>query len=617
MSRRDFTARFVSSLLPLLLLSPGLLPVSFAQDVEVPEFAPRVDYGARLEPRGVIMHGAGQDADAFDRYSGVMPDAGQPLVYMAYAKLKDLGPNWAVNLRRRILRDPGTFLTVQLGLSMTEDGKPGESYEGAVAAGDYDSQISHLIAGLKSLTVPVYLRIGYEFNGLSWNGYRPEPYKEAFRRIVNQIRAAQPELEVATVWCAAIDGTRNFEDFYPGDDYVDWYGIDIFSASHFSPDHPGVAEFLQSASARHKPVMLGETTPRGEGAQQPGAWDAWFQPFFRWMAATPQLKQFNYINWDWAALSKILNQPGWANWGDARLETEAAEPVRGRFNQLLSTPGVFLHNDRANSGVLGESLFRQSLLHHGEEADTAVPLPSALAVREGVVGGLGLEWQQDTLEGAFIPARFYIYRNGELVDFSIDPQAVDERARAGDAATYQVAVMTRGGKLSELSEPLEVSIPAIIRADDTFTAGATSLGAWQLDLFHADARATATPETEGAGVRIGVERVSATNWHIQFRRFVQLNAERPYRISIRLRADRTLSIPLWLQQDGAPNTIYLNRSVALGTEARTFDFDLAQAPATTRAALSLILGGAPAGATVWVESVQVTELPPPAANSQE
>ena len=563
----------------------GLTAVLLAQTGPLP----RADYGARLEPRGVIQHGAGQDPAAFLRYSQVMPAAGRPGVYMAYLSLKDLRADWADDFRRRLPFGLSTFVTLQIGLSMTTDGRPQDSYEARVAAGDFDQQIRYLVDGLASLTLPVYLRIGYEFNGLAWNGYRAEPYRAAFRRIADALRA-RPEIPAATVWCAAIDGTRNFEDFYPGDDAVDWYAIDIFSARHF--DDPDVARFAAAATARRKPLMLGETTPRDVGAQTPGAWDNWFAPFFRWMAATPALKQFNYINWDWAERGRALNQPGWITWGDARLETDLAAPVRQRYIDALSGP-AFAH-------ALTEEEFWRSL---GPTDAGPPPTPQGLTYQSDAVGGLGLAWQ--SIDESLTPtaARYSIYRDEELAGFSLTPNFVDESARAGVPVSYRIAMMSRAGVLSAPSEPITVTPESILRCADEFD----DPGRWRLDSFQAGARGSFALEDSAA--RLEVQQLSGTNWHLQFRRFVNLHAGHRYRLTIRARADRAVTAPLWLQQDGGANAIYHTRMPALSTDWRTFEWEISS-PATTRASLALILGALPAGTILWIDSVRCSELPP-------
>ena len=248
---------------------------------------PRTDFGALLEPQGVIMHGAGQSPDDFNDYWQAMPDGRKPVVYMAYISLSSLGPDWSNELKDELMRYDGQFLIPQIGLSMTSDGSPEGHYEDQVAAGAFDAQIDNLVEGFRRLASPAYIRIGYEFNGLDWNGYLPESYRAAYIRITEKLREAN--LEVATVWCGAMDGVRNFFDYYPGDEYVDWFGLDLFSAGHFT--EADAFRFLDSAAVRGKPVMIGETTPRFVGVSDGQAdWDEWFVPFFDYMR-TPSRNQ--------------------------------------------------------------------------------------------------------------------------------------------------------------------------------------------------------------------------------------------------------------------------------------------------------------------------------------
>jgi hypothetical protein len=218
---------------------------------------PRNNFGAVLEPAGKIIIGAGQDYESFQNYYNLMPQPEKPIIFMGYIQLKGIQSNWSDTLKEELLNYGNKFIIPQIGLTMTEDGNPSVHYKGDVAAGLYDKEIDNFIEGLRKLAIPVYLRIGFEFNGLSWNGYQPETYKAAFNRITTKIRAGN--LEAVTVWCFSMDGQMNYMDYYPGDSTVDWWGIDIFSADDFTAS--GAVDFMDSASAHQKPVMLGETTP--------------------------------------------------------------------------------------------------------------------------------------------------------------------------------------------------------------------------------------------------------------------------------------------------------------------------------------------------------------------
>ena len=265
----------------------------------------RLDQGAILEPKGKIINGAGQDKAAFINYWNVMHTNSKPLIYMYYIGLKDVTSDWADGLKADLMSNAGKFEVPQIGLSMTVDGTPSAHYEQDVASGIYDNQISMFIDGLQTLAIPAYVRIGYEFNGISWNGYQTTSYKNAFRHITNMIRARG--IEVATVWDLAMDGVMNFQDYYPGDAYVDWWAINLFSATHLTD--PNADKFLDSARVHSKPVMIGETTPRNVGVlngQQ--SWDDWFSPFFTFIHTHPEIKAFCYIDWNWS------QYPQWSTW---------------------------------------------------------------------------------------------------------------------------------------------------------------------------------------------------------------------------------------------------------------------------------------------------------------
>jgi beta-mannanase len=166
------------------------------------------------------------------------------------------------------------------------------------------------------------LRIGYEFDG-EWNRYDPEPYVAAWRRIVERL-AENGVTNVATVWQSATHhtpryGGHDWIDWYPGDEYVDWFGL-----SYFEPRLDILNAFLRLAREHGKPVMIAESTPRGANlanvTRPQLMWDTWFQPYFDFIYANQDvIRAVAYINVNWNA------QPMWTNdnWGDSRVQVNA------------------------------------------------------------------------------------------------------------------------------------------------------------------------------------------------------------------------------------------------------------------------------------------------------
>jgi hypothetical protein len=220
---------------------------------------------------------------------------------------------------------------------MTTDGTPEDHHEHLVAEGHYDHAIAAFCAGLKTLSRPAFVRVGFEFNG-RWNGYQPGTYIQAWRRIATAIREHGLD-NVATVWCYASDirNLPNLMDWYPGDEWVDWWGIDLFLNEHF---WLADTEKFMSLSIQHGfPVMIGESAPRAIGVLDgETSWQRWFAPYFGFMRRWKNVKAFCYIAWDWAAY------PKYHDWGDGRLWRN--DVVAQHWRETLADP-VFIHRNSA------------------------------------------------------------------------------------------------------------------------------------------------------------------------------------------------------------------------------------------------------------------------------
>ncbi len=289
---------------------------------------PRVFYGKRLEPReSVVLHGAGQsDESSFAAYSKAVSPT-RPMLSMSYIDLHEDIPNYFSRLNRELARFPDLIIP-QIGLSLNA-GDAKKHYEGAVAAGQEDPHLQQLCEGIRSLNRPVFVRVGYEFNG-SWNGYSPASYIAAFRHTAGYIRACGLQ-DVALVWdwspgaeldaeeggASAEDASHRYLAFYPGDAWVDWWGVNIFGAASLWSN--ATANFLHDADKHRMPVMIGESTPKGHSVIEGDRLvAAWYRPYFGLIHSSPGIKAFCYIDWDWSMY------PQWSDWGNARIEDNPA-----------------------------------------------------------------------------------------------------------------------------------------------------------------------------------------------------------------------------------------------------------------------------------------------------
>jgi hypothetical protein len=291
-----------------------------------------MDFNQKFEPRGnKILHGAGQSPETFSNYWNAVEDC-KPIIYMTYAKIQKID-NWTKRIKDEIRNYPN--INLQIGLKLLDAN--GRDLTLEILEGKCDKALDSFLETVKDLGRNSFVRIGYEFD--KKGKYNPENFVKAWRHIVDKMRKAKIE-NVATVWCACpFNGTDPVEPFYPGDGYVDWFGIDVFPKRWLTGEYKPVEDFLILANKHKKPVMVGESTAADTGVLDgEKSWNDWFKPFFKWIHNHKQIKAFCYINWDWAK-DKTWGSPG--TWGNCRIEDN--EEVRKRFVKELRD-SKYIHN---------------------------------------------------------------------------------------------------------------------------------------------------------------------------------------------------------------------------------------------------------------------------------
>jgi len=206
------------------------------------------------------------------------------------------------------------------------------NHEERVASGELDEHIQRLGEFLKSMgDRPVFLRIGYEFDGHTWNNYDRESWVAAYKRIKDKLDA-QGVTNTAYVWQSVgwVSDLYQLKEWYPGDEYVDWCAY-----SHF--DRWKEAVMVDFAREKGKPVFIAEASPvisdhmakftgdtketlLGNPEQAKEAWERWFVPFFRTVEENPDVvKAIHYINCNWKARPMWVENPTFQDI-DARLQ---------------------------------------------------------------------------------------------------------------------------------------------------------------------------------------------------------------------------------------------------------------------------------------------------------
>ncbi len=244
------------------------------------------------------------------------------------------------HLDRQINDSDFENMALAVGLSIV-------NHEGRIAKGEHDEYIKKLGDYYKSLAPrPIYLRIGYEFDG-AWNHYAKEDYKSAFRRI-RDIFESRGVDNVAYVWQSTGWGSNYDElgEYYPGDAYVDWCGYSHFAWYYRAQPMLDFAEFVD------KPIFVAEATPMvthsntsldlAKAEEAKLAWDQWFVPFFRTVEQHPRIKAVSYINCHWKSHKMWEGDTPFAGI-DARLHIN--DDIKTKWNNAISN-GHYIHSSQ-------------------------------------------------------------------------------------------------------------------------------------------------------------------------------------------------------------------------------------------------------------------------------
>jgi hypothetical protein len=285
-----------------------------------------------VAPTGKVRLFIGQDVSTIAAYTSSVGLPGGVVGYTSVANLEGVGQSvdqggGPMDLDALASTYPQTPIAV--GLYMV----------GALSdieAGAYDANLDQLASVLRGYAVPVLLRIGYEFDG-TWNHYQPPTlYVAAFKHVMDRMRADGAS-NVESVWQATSScDTGDRMPWYPGDAYVDWFGLSYFDTVPCAEQQ--ASNFAGLARAHAKPMFVAEAAPQGfdfsamtyspnpDGSQKvpvttADAWSMWFSPYFAFIHANLDVvRAATYIDADWDA------QPMWAApytngyWGDTRVQ---------------------------------------------------------------------------------------------------------------------------------------------------------------------------------------------------------------------------------------------------------------------------------------------------------
>lgn len=205
-----------------------------------------------------------------------------------------------------------------------------------IIAGEWDNHIREWAQDIKAWGKPIFIRWGHEFNieGYPWcivnNDKDPKKYVTAFRR-VRSIFKKEGADNAYFVWCPMNDSwpKASWNDMhlaYPGDEYVDWIGIDGYNwgTTHDWSSWQSFKELFRDVARDmwrrypNKPIMIAEMGSADKGGDKA----KWISDVIADLKRMPYIRAVHWFDIkkeaDWrietnaktlAAFKKIINDP--------------------------------------------------------------------------------------------------------------------------------------------------------------------------------------------------------------------------------------------------------------------------------------------------------------------
>lgn len=300
--------------------------------------------------------------------------------------------------------------------------------------GEWDAYISQRGAELAALDTPVMVRWGHEFNGdwypwsVGLNGRDPQRYVRAYQRVHDLVTAAGAT-NVQWIWSynnssVPGDSWNQAAAAYPGDDYVDWVGIDGYNwgkgpswdptGDHWTSFDGVIGDAYRTAMriAPDKPVAVSETASTEDGGNKA----AWLSTMFSDLAAGryPNIRLLTYFDMlkeePWALTSSVAARNAFtAGASGASFQgngTELARVVLGATPTPTPTEGPagcrasLAVTSQWNGGFTAEVRVTNTSAVAVEGWSLGFSLPAGVTVRSGWSGTWSQQGQSVTVRDA-------------------------------------------------------------------------------------------------------------------------------------------------------------------------------------------------------------------------
>jgi hypothetical protein len=194
-----------------------------------------------------------------------------------------------------------------------------------ITNGSQDAYITKMANEAKTFGKPVFIRLNWEMNGGWYNGYdqkggtTPAMFVASWQHVHDIFHAIAPN--AAFVWCPNVGEFSDTsgvkvpnENWYPGDSYVDWVGVDAYPEYDSNPPNVvtksyGLNWFASFSASHNKPLVVGEYGMREQsGTTAKADSSTTFDVIFGWANANPNTVKA-LIYFDFGSNHRLESEP--------------------------------------------------------------------------------------------------------------------------------------------------------------------------------------------------------------------------------------------------------------------------------------------------------------------
>lgn len=233
-------------------------------ELTAPAAYSQINFGAKNEPEKGVRYGVTVDSTSRER----LPNESMTLIYINFGDDTQLP-----YIRRKLEEASAKGIAVEIAWNVTGEGNE----IGTVTANT--GHINNVMNLLKEFpSIPIYVRFAAEVDVWTVKA-DPTVFRSSFAYIANTVH--QNLANAAVVWSInMVSGWDvNVDEYYPGDEYVDWVGVSLYLQKYFlgqndqsengkinelmffsgkSADPVSVLEKIINTYGNRKPIMVAE-----------------------------------------------------------------------------------------------------------------------------------------------------------------------------------------------------------------------------------------------------------------------------------------------------------------------------------------------------------------------